>query len=462
MVSSQLDVGTQARPLTTPHSPKPLSADDIRRAKMQQQIKAQRHQQQDTKAVTSSPKRQQVSEPELNQFVEPEISASGQSRLKRRRVSWPEDNALTEVFTFEMDEDEKDGVGVHKLDAQSFAHAQHLEHERERDALTKRSNLEVEEDDRRVLMEPTIIWRAPPSVTVMFGTTEQLAPAQGGESKERIAQAERERHVLQAMYLSAAHIPVSPMEAPASADPLPDDTQLPIIPLDDAATAAAKLQDHAQQPQRVDQRASTPSLFATPALNPVTLTHNVMNPTVVPDLQRMLAQPHPVPSHVDAPSTSLLTLTPMQIIRQLMVNPALITQLISQARIVGVDENALIQTLMQELTNMQGGANLLGMLGGMSTPTAMPETAPPLLPRPQLKRRERSPVHQDRSPVKIPSVESARGRDGKQRACAFFNTPVGCRNGANCPFIHDPAQRPDPVNVELRMKDSHLCRIYSD
>lgn len=42
-----------------------------------------------------------------------------------------------------------------------------------------------------------------------------------------------------------------------------------------------------------------------------------------------------------------------------------------------------------------------------------------------------------------PSVQPTLGSSrGATKPCSFFMTRAGCRNGANCPFIHDSAHVP--------------------
>eukprot|EP00698_Gefionella_okellyi_P001777 TRINITY_DN11629_c0_g1_i1.p1 TRINITY_DN11629_c0_g1~~TRINITY_DN11629_c0_g1_i1.p1 ORF type:complete len:732 (+),score=169.95 TRINITY_DN11629_c0_g1_i1:95-2290(+) len=165
----------------------------------------------------------------------------------------------------------------------------------------------------------------------------------------------------------------------------------------------------------------------------------------------MMQQPQQIPQQVPHPQAQQ-QLNPhimQMLVAQLVANPTMLNDVLAQARNFGIDEPTLINALTRELNSAQ-------MLQQQQQQQQQAPIA--LLSRPasgmpalqQQQYRERSPGYtrafddRDRDRDRRSPPRGAINPAGARRVCAFFNGPVGCRNGASCPWVHDPTSKPDP------------------
>ncbi|XP_078604470.1 serine/threonine-protein phosphatase 1 regulatory subunit 10-like isoform X3 [Branchiostoma floridae x Branchiostoma japonicum] len=141
------------------------------------------------------------------------VSARRKNRRKKS-VKWAVDDAIKEVFYFEMDESERANVNV-----QNFQEAAHREMLLERQAMETAKRLSADE------MIEKKGWKPPPRIDIPPSTVDY-----GYQSLQRDIQKEREQCVLQELFFSKSSLPDSPHEP----DPEPYTREEPkIIPLDE-------------------------------------------------------------------------------------------------------------------------------------------------------------------------------------------------------------------------------------
>ncbi|XP_061875676.1 LOW QUALITY PROTEIN: serine/threonine-protein phosphatase 1 regulatory subunit 10 [Colius striatus] len=140
---------------------------------------------------------------------------AGRRGRKKKTVSWPEESRLRQFFYFELDETER--VNVNKI--KDFGEAA------KRELLMDRVAFETARRLSHDTMEEKVPWSCPRPL--------ELPPPlvlPGSGSHERFTQAEREKGILQELFLSKESVPDSPHEPdPESYEPLPPK----LIPLDE-------------------------------------------------------------------------------------------------------------------------------------------------------------------------------------------------------------------------------------
>eukprot|EP00061_Rhincodon_typus_P019002 g48424.t1 len=155
-----------------------------------------------------------VAEPSPPETV-PEAAKLTRKGKKRKTVSWREESKLREYFYFELDETER--VNVNKI--KDFGEAAKREMMMDRQAFETARRLSHD------TMEEKIPWTCP----VLIDLGPQLAE-RGSSSQEKYIQEEREKGILQEIFLSKDCVPESPHEPDAeSYETIPPK----IIPLDD-------------------------------------------------------------------------------------------------------------------------------------------------------------------------------------------------------------------------------------
>ncbi|XP_062454546.1 serine/threonine-protein phosphatase 1 regulatory subunit 10 isoform X2 [Rhea pennata] len=165
---------------------------------------------------------------------------------KRKTVSWPEENRLREYFYFELDETER--VNVNKI--KDFSEAAKREMLKDREAFEEARRLSHD------AMEEKVPWVYPKLLDL---PSPLVVPGSG--SREKFTQAEREKGILQELFLSKESVPDSPHEPdPESYEPLPPK----LIPLDEDCSA-----DEAAYPDGPEPGAASPSPDAGAKLPPV-------------------------------------------------------------------------------------------------------------------------------------------------------------------------------------------------
>lgn len=155
---------------------------------------------------------------------------------KRKNVSWPEESKLREYFYFELDETER--VNVNKI--KDFGEAAKREMLKDREAFETARRLSHD------AMEEKVPWVYP---KILELPAPLVVPGSG--SRERFTQAEREKGILQELFLSKDRVPDSPHEPdPESYEPLPPK----LIPLDEDCSP-----DDPPYPEGSDGAAPSPS-----------------------------------------------------------------------------------------------------------------------------------------------------------------------------------------------------------
>ncbi|XP_069775466.1 serine/threonine-protein phosphatase 1 regulatory subunit 10 isoform X2 [Narcine bancroftii] len=155
-----------------------------------------------------------VAEPSLPE-VTPEAAKLTKKGKKRKTVSWREESKLREYFYFELDETER--VNVNKI--KDFGEAAKREMMMDRQAFETARRLSHD------TMEEKMPWTCP----VLIDLGPQLAE-RGSSSQEKFIQEEREKGILQEIFLSKDCVPESPHEPDTeSYETIPPK----VIPLDD-------------------------------------------------------------------------------------------------------------------------------------------------------------------------------------------------------------------------------------
>nr|XP_014353691.1 PREDICTED: serine/threonine-protein phosphatase 1 regulatory subunit 10 [Latimeria chalumnae] len=142
----------------------------------------------------------------------PQLTKKGK---KKKTVSWPEESKLREYFYFELDETER--VNVNKI--KDFGEAA------KREMMMDRQAFETARRLNHDAMEEKIPWSFPKLISLPPSLVEP-----GSNSHERFIQAEREKGILQEIFLTKDSVPDSPYEPdPESYEPSPPK----LIPLDE-------------------------------------------------------------------------------------------------------------------------------------------------------------------------------------------------------------------------------------
>ncbi|XP_074423702.1 serine/threonine-protein phosphatase 1 regulatory subunit 10 isoform X2 [Larus michahellis] len=154
---------------------------------------------------------------------------------KKKTVSWPEENKLREYFYFELDETER--VNVNKI--------KDFEEAAKREMLKDRHAFETARRLSHDAMEEKVPWIYPKLLDL---PAPLVVPGSG--SRERFTQAEREKGILQEIFLSKESVPDSPHEPdPESYEPLPPK----LIPLDEGGPSTHKAEELMKQPDYSDK-----------------------------------------------------------------------------------------------------------------------------------------------------------------------------------------------------------------
>uniref|UniRef100_A0A8C3I0I6 Serine/threonine-protein phosphatase 1 regulatory subunit 10 n=1 Tax=Chrysemys picta bellii TaxID=8478 RepID=A0A8C3I0I6_CHRPI len=165
------------------------------------------------------PELMETASSEQNSDAKPSESAADSTRLtkkgkKKKTVTWPEESKLREYFYFELDETER--VNVNKI--KDFGEAAKREMLKDRHAFETARRLSHD------AMEEKVPWVYPKLIDL---PSPLVQPGSG--SREKFTQAEREKGILQEIFLSKE----SPHEPdPESYEPLPPK----LIPLDEECT----------------------------------------------------------------------------------------------------------------------------------------------------------------------------------------------------------------------------------
>ncbi|KAM9326595.1 serine/threonine-protein phosphatase 1 regulatory subunit 10 [Gastrophryne carolinensis] len=147
--------------------------------------------------------------------AEPEVPQLSKKGKKKKTVSWPDESHLREYFYFELDETER--VNVNKI--RDFGEAAKREMMKDRQAFQNARRLSHDS------MEEATPWVLPRPLFIS-GALVQI----GSNSTEKHTQAEREKGILQELFLSKESVPDTPHEP----DPEPYEPTPPkLIPLDE-------------------------------------------------------------------------------------------------------------------------------------------------------------------------------------------------------------------------------------
>nr|XP_033772807.1 serine/threonine-protein phosphatase 1 regulatory subunit 10 [Geotrypetes seraphini]XP_033772808.1 serine/threonine-protein phosphatase 1 regulatory subunit 10 [Geotrypetes seraphini] len=167
---------------------------------------------------------------------------------KKKTVSWPEESKLREYFYFELDETER--VNVNKI--KDFGEAAKREMMKDRQAFETARRLSHD------AMEEKVPWVYPRLIDMTTCLVDS-----GSSSQEKFTQAEREKGILQELFLSKESVPESPYEPdPETFEPIPPK----LIPLDEDSNM-----DDSCYPEAMDQgpASQSPDLAGGAKLPPV-------------------------------------------------------------------------------------------------------------------------------------------------------------------------------------------------
>ncbi|XP_069491453.1 serine/threonine-protein phosphatase 1 regulatory subunit 10 [Ambystoma mexicanum] len=200
---------------TKPPSPDPLSADDS--MELERPTTPVPAEEIPEPMETSAPEAIVPIEikPAENPLGMPPLTRKGR---KKKTVTWCEESKLREYFYFEMDETER--VNVNKV--KDFGEAARREMLKDREAFENARRLSHD------AMEETVLWVYPKRIDM----TPTLVHW-GSSSQEKYTQAEREKLILQEIFLTKERVPDSPHEPdPESYEPVPPK----LIPLDEESS----------------------------------------------------------------------------------------------------------------------------------------------------------------------------------------------------------------------------------
>ncbi|KAM9119666.1 serine/threonine-protein phosphatase 1 regulatory subunit 10-like [Pangshura tecta] len=210
------------------------------------------------------PELMETASSEQNSDAKPSESAADSTRLtrkgkKKKTVTWPEESKLREYFYFELDETER--VNVNKI--KDFGEAA------KREMLMDRHAFEMARRLSHNAVKEKVPWVYPKLIDL---PTPLVQPGSG--SREKFTQAEREKGILQEIFLSKESVPDSLHEPdPESYEPL-----LPkLIPLDKECTM-----DEAAYQEGLDSATTSQSLGGSRASKLPPVLANLMPGPVFP------------------------------------------------------------------------------------------------------------------------------------------------------------------------------------
>nr|XP_032638229.1 serine/threonine-protein phosphatase 1 regulatory subunit 10-like [Chelonoidis abingdonii] len=213
------------------------------------------------------PELMEAASSEQNSDAKPSESTANSTRLtkkgKKKTVTWPEESKLREYFYFKLDETEL--VNMNKI--KDFGEAAR------REMLMDRHAFETARQLSHNALKKKVPWVYPklidlPSPLVQLGSG----------SREKFTQAEREKGILQEIFLSKESVPDSPHEpSPDSYEPLPPK----LIPLDKECTM-----DKAAYQEGINPAAASQSLGGSWASKLPSVRANLMPGPVLPKSPR--------------------------------------------------------------------------------------------------------------------------------------------------------------------------------
>lgn len=245
---------------------KPLSADDIKKAKSSGAAAASPLSPPlvSTRRDSDPGKRQRDDDEEAfpdSADVSYDEGEGRASKKKKKRVSWASDEKLVQVKMFEKYLPSLMGNAPRPVG--SFAAMMQLEKQREKEvADQQRKHEEGEWKERFEKMTATVPWKAPQ----LLYMSPEYKVAMGEKSKEMGIQRERQSKILGEYYSREEDIPPTPTE-PAEAQEEYDDASVPLIPLDEMYTPPPQQQQQLP-PTLQQQQQQLPPHLAQPMHQP--------------------------------------------------------------------------------------------------------------------------------------------------------------------------------------------------
>ncbi|CAK9196485.1 unnamed protein product, partial [Sphagnum troendelagicum] len=315
---------------------------------------------------------------------------------------------------------------------------------------------------------PQVPWRVP----TLFNLHPSWRVVAGGESKEVALQRQREVRVLEAVYPRTSSIPESPAEPLEPQLPFNDEMTvvIPVVPVDDdtldqddgLTSTVDKL--HFPQESAAKDPSSKPSL---PAVPPSCQTET--EPDVIAAAAAAYAALSQSNDHTKIDCGLLL---------KFLRNPSMMKNVSSE-----LSSKDSVENRVHEVSNLGTEGTRIGN-GNQQDPAAIsfplyipatrptsaqlhpPLSVPPPAPQPVMpvsgrplsqhdeqylkdlilqhgRNSSEDDVHRGMNGRVQENVESisrsgmTRPRGKSRKACIYFNTAKGCRNGSSCVFIHD-------------------------
>ncbi|KAG6598491.1 Zinc finger CCCH domain-containing protein 6, partial [Cucurbita argyrosperma subsp. sororia] len=407
---------------------------------------------------------------------------------KGKRVSWASDLNLRQVRLF-LSEDCPSQVG---LGAQDHLQAKaswllHSTGSGSDDTLPPGFEVAHSENQSQIKLSqiPVNQWRCPPKF--VLNLTWQVVV--GEESREVVVENQREMRVLEAVYPRPSAIPPNPSVVADSERANVDDSRTPLIPItpvedEDATTKTSS--DYAS-PASVLNMSAQPSPF-TPA-GRSTSQHVLLNAmsstSSVSSMAGMdLGNKHDVVAAASAALGALVKSNEIgnSIDRELLVNilnnPKMIEQLVVDSGVVTSTQKPisspdpqLVHMPMSEtnatitppfFSQPNGGSvapvpNAHPSSRGVPVSSSLPSNGAPMKDLNYYKsliqqhggERQDDPPRQQQFPNRHNQhlgtnqefLQNQPSREAKfkiMKPCIYFNSPRGCRHGANCAYQHDP------------------------
>lgn len=302
-------------------------------------------------------------------------------KKKVRFVDWAKSEELVEIRYFEVDDSER--VNVNK--AGGTTDMKHLEMQREKEMLGRakgqgRSAKKEEEEDY-------IPWK----LAICDSCDNLIGNNSGANSKEKLVEMERQKHVLQSMYLPGM-VPDYPKE-PEPGDRVPSTSEQPLeIPTESEDTTAEGSADPTATPS--NQGANLPPELAS-------LMANLNSAGILPQVTE--ANSSTGPQQQTQPSQAPVGLNPM------MPNPMMM---------------------------MPPNPMMMGMMPGLMNPMMM--GMPPMMP----PQPPRFPPQQNQNPVRMSPNQGAGGYNSGPPPTTTPGPMDGARPRGPRPPLRDAPPRP--------------------